>query len=108
MVRQINKSEIIQIYKNAVVSKHARKRLSERGATLEDMLKSTFAYVNVDGSINIAINDYEYFVFVEKKDCHLLITYKERSKNNITVAQKYMIALNGRPRVNKKLQKTGG
>jgi hypothetical protein len=101
MVRQLSKAEIKEIYGQLEITNHARKRMIERGADITDFLKSNFAYVNVDGSINVAVNDYEYIVVVKKPDCYLIITYKEPSKNGITIGQKYMIALNGRQRVNK-------
>lgn len=55
------------------------------------------AYYNTDGSINIAINRYNYFVFAkdEERNVWVLITYKEQSYNDNDVFYKRKLALQG-------------
>jgi hypothetical protein len=54
------------------------------------------AYYNTDGSINIAINKYNYFVFVRGEDgIWLLITFKEKSYNDNDIFYKQRLAKMG-------------
>lgn len=55
------------------------------------------AYYNTDGTINIAINRYNYFVFAkdEERNVWVLITYKEQSYNDNDVFYKRKLALQG-------------
>ena len=57
----------------------------------------TLAYINTDGSINIALSDYDYFVFEydETNSYWVLVTFKEKSWHNITIHQKHQMAIDG-------------
>ena len=60
--------------------------------------KFTIAYINTDGSINIAISNYEYFVVESDKynqNRFRLVTFKEKSKNNVDIFQKLRLAEQG-------------
>ena len=56
--------------------------------------KRILAYINTDGSVNIAITDYDYFVFAYdyKKDRWTLITWKEKSWYDKSIWQKKRMA----------------
>lgn len=56
--------------------------------------KKILAYINTDGSINIAITDYDYFVFAysHRKDRWTLITWKEKSWYDKSIWQKKRMA----------------
>lgn len=55
------------------------------------------AYYNTDGSINIAVTKWEYFVFEYREDKKLweLVTYKEMSLNGIDIYAKKQLAIDG-------------
>lgn len=59
--------------------------------------KLTLAYINTDGSINVALSDYDYFVFAynETKENWTLVTFKETSWYGITIQEKHKMAING-------------
>lgn len=96
-VRKITRNEILEIYEKAVFSNHAKERMIQRGAALQDIIASPLAYVNTDGTINIQsrLKEHEYFVFAPVDDKYLMITYKENSHNGISLERKYQLALKG-------------
>ena len=59
--------------------------------------KNILAYYNTDGSINVAINRWEYFVFAynEDRDTWSLVTFKEKSLNSNDIFNKKQLALEG-------------
>lgn len=58
--------------------------------------KITLAYINTDGSINIAITPFDYYVFDLKSDnTWILITFKEKSWNSINIFEKLKLAQKG-------------
>lgn len=59
--------------------------------------KITLAYINTDGSINVAITPYDYYVFDLNKDetGWTLITFKEKSWNSINIFEKLKLARQG-------------
>lgn len=92
-------AELEEISENFRLSHHVEVQLKERGLqlNLEELFKKPFmAYYNTDGSINIAINDYEYFVVVKSDDRFIVITFKEKSRNGFTVTDKRNFALEGK------------
>ena len=59
--------------------------------------KYVLAYINTDGSINVALSDYDYFVFAynEERENWTLVTFKEKSWYDKTIWEKRQMALNG-------------
>ena len=111
MERKISK-ELVRLIKDTfIITRHCKKRILERmyedspsptGKELYEMiaydLENNFiAYRNVDNSINIAVNLYEYYVIVYDKrlEKYVIITFKERSHNDITILDKYEMAKQG-------------
>lgn len=85
-----------------VLTKHAEERLAERFGTVdrqtikEALLKPYLAYENTDGSYNIAINEWEYFVVkYNEHEQPIVITFKEKSHNSINIHEKLQLALAG-------------
>lgn len=63
-------------------------------------MESKLAYYNTDGSINIAIDNYRYFVFkAVSTGKYLMITIKNPSMDGYTVWEKYKFAKNGFDRI---------
>lgn len=122
---EINREFINQIITNFYITRHALKEVRERtefksfvvnieGKTFSDgtpmvdfretifnirdaIRDYTLAYINTDGSVNIALSDYDYFVF-EYDDIRgqwILVTWKEKSWNAITIQEKLQMAKNG-------------
>ena len=94
----LTKSELKEIADNFVLSKHAKMRIEERHKDVnirEAILNPLLAYYNTDGTVNIAVNKYEYLVV--GLDCYpyKVITYKERSKNKISIFSKRKMAIEG-------------
>ena len=109
----------VSLYKeirgNYFLSKHAQEQLEKRsdllvkyedgkinfGATKRNinaaMDNAVLAYYNTDGSVNIALDDYNYFVFAWNPDrgSWTMITYKEMSWYSITIWEKQKMALDG-------------
>ena len=96
-VRKITRDEILEIYEKTTFSNHAKERMLERGAALQDVIASPLAYGNTDGTINIQsrLKEQEYFVFAPVDDGYLMITYKENSHNGVSLQRKYELALKG-------------
>lgn len=95
---QLLKSWMLEeIADNYELTFHAKERIRERlgDANIKNaILNNVIAYFNYDGSINIAINDYEYFVFIpnEERQKYVCITFKEKSLNGINIYEKYHLA----------------
>ena len=104
-----------EIKSNYIISKHAQEQLSSRsdllvlfddgrinfGATKRNinnaMDNCILAYFNTDGSVNIALTKYYYFVFAwnEERGNWTMITYKETSWYGIDIFEKQKMALDG-------------
>ena len=110
MVRMLSKDELYEVSNNIKFTYHAIDRLNVRldldvevygdRVIIMDLIRnSCLAYYNTDGSINVGINEFEYFVFIPKSKYshtyYLMITFKERSLNNITLQRKYELACKG-------------
>ena len=65
------------------------------------LLKITLAYINTDGSVNVAITPYDYYVFDLSNDekSWVLVTFKEKSYNDISIFEKLKLAQKGIGRV---------
>lgn len=89
------------IANNLVFTHHAKARTLERFKTnnvsiVKESIKKPFlAWKNTDGTINIALNDNEYFVIKQDLDKFVVITFKEKSKNEITTSKKFYLAFSG-------------
>lgn len=113
--RNLTEQQLKGIIRDYFISKHAMERLKQRSQfvvrfncgeinyketkeNINNALKNNvLMYFNTDGSVNIAINEYEYFVFVydfHHKDWEL-ITFKEKSHNSITIFEKQQMAIRG-------------
>lgn len=112
MKQQLNRGQLVgekklqQIANNYVVSIHAGERIAKRKADIDIksiILNPLLAYYNTDGSINIALNEYEYLVVKKHKDnTYIIITFKEKSHNNINIFQKRKLAQQGYSRAENK------
>lgn len=112
---EISNEVLVHIQNNFFISKHAQEQLSSRSNLLSKNVdgtinffrtkrlinaaidKNILAYFNTDGSVNIAIGDYEYFVFCynEDKNNWTMVTYKEPSWYGISIQQKRQMAIDG-------------
>ena len=59
------------------------------------ILNSPLAFMNTDGYISVAINEFEYLVVAPREEDYFCITFKEKSRNGYTVLDKYKLALKG-------------
>lgn len=97
----VTPTELADIAEHICLSKHAREQLNIRnfGTNKADIravvLNPLLAYYNTDGSINIAVNRWEYFVFMKMDFGYLMITYKEQSHNGIDIFAKREMAIRG-------------
>lgn len=101
----ITPAELNLISNNLVLTNHAKDRIEERlaGKTLADireMIKHPLcAWNNTDNTKCIAIDNYRYFVVVKSKTSktqYVLITIKEKSKNDVPVTKKFVMAFFGK------------
>lgn len=113
--QKISKELFENIKSNYRISKHAQEQLEKRsdllikyeggsinfGATKaainEAMNKNILAYINTDGSVNVALDKYHYFVFAYNEDHKnwTMITYKEPSWYDKDIFEKQKMALDG-------------
>ena len=110
----VAKGVIEHIKNNYFISSHAQEQLRARTEMLVENEKginffktkklinaaidnNILAYFNTDGSVNIALGDYEYFVFSynENRDNWTMVTYKEPSWYGISIQQKRKMAIDG-------------
>lgn len=94
----LSRKELKIISNNYVLTKHAQQRLLERFPNInikECIRNPILAYWNTDGTINIALDLFNYIVLSQKGLKFVIITFKEKSKNNITIFQKRELALRG-------------
>ena len=122
--QEIDREFINSILTNFHISKHALQEMRERTSFVnlveeldetfkdgtkkvnftltirnirEAINKNVLAYINTDGSVNIALSDYDYFVFAydESRGNWNLITFKEKSWYDKTIWEKQQMALEG-------------
>lgn len=80
------------------LTKHSQDRIRERIGDKDIktlLLKSPLSWRNQDGTIIIAISIYAYFVVVEKDGEFYIKTFCEKSENNMTVVDKFVLAYMG-------------
>ena len=105
MTYKLSYEELHSIACNIIYSHHAKVRLSQRLNITNDharnsklftmILNSPLAFMNTDGFITVAINEFEYLVVAPREDSYFCITFKEKSRNGYTVLDKYKLALKG-------------
>lgn len=113
--QEISKELYDEIKSNYYLSKHAQEQLEERSDLVvffddgrinftatkrlinEAMDNHILAYFNTDGSVNIAITEYYYFVFAynEERNNWTMVTYKETSWYGIDIYEKQQMAKDG-------------
>lgn len=94
-------AELKEIANNVVLTFHAKERIAERFPDLnvyKAIMNPLIAYFNTDGSINIALNSFEYLVIATDRKPYRVITYKEKSHNNIDIFTKRQMAMQGKGR----------
>jgi hypothetical protein len=94
--QELTAEELREIAEHFVLTKHARQRITERHPDVDirrAIMHPVLAYFNTDGSINIALNNYEYIVVAPNDYC--IITFKEKSLNNIDIFAKREMAIKG-------------
>lgn len=109
----VSNGSLIFIVENFELSNPSLQRMKERGILDKNdtyevahtkvkrlIYKPFLAYYNTDGSVNICIDKYRYFVFeyhFDEKNYHC-VTFKEESHNGFTVLDKQRLAKEGVPR----------
>lgn len=94
--QELTAEELREIAEHFVLTKHARQRIAERYPDIDirrAIMHPILAYFNTDGSVNIALNGYEYIV-VAPNSYHI-ITFKEKSLNDIDIFTKREMAIKG-------------
>lgn len=94
--QELTAEELREIAEHFVLTKHARQRIAERYPDIDirkAIIHPLLAYYNTDGSVNIALNSYEYIVVAP--DSYSVITFKEKSLNNIDIFAKREMAIKG-------------
>lgn len=95
----LNRAELEEIAERFVISRHAKQRIAERYNDIDikkAILNPVIAYYNTDGSVNIAINGFEYIV-ISQYD-YKVITFKVRSFRGIDIFTKREMAVAGKGR----------
>ena len=96
---ELKPEELQEIYDNLFISKHAQERLDERvPVNIKQLFENPLvAYFNTDGSVNIALDEYNYLVvaYCEKFNNWKVITWKEKSWHDKTVFDKQRMAKAG-------------
>lgn len=115
--KRLTKKEVNQILKNFYLTTHSVKQLSNRRwevivwdskgridldltkeNVIEDIRKNLYiAYFDTDKSVNVAIDDFNYYVFApsligNKVKYWTLVTFKEPSVNGVNVFEKQKYA----------------
>jgi hypothetical protein len=96
---ELTSAELQEIYNNLFISEHARERLRERvPVNIKQLFESPLvAYFNTDGSVNVALDEYNYLVvqYCEHFKNWKVVTWKEKSWNSKTVFDKQRMAKAG-------------
>lgn len=95
---EVLQEDLDYISQHYQLTHHAKQRLEERHKDLD--VRATIkhplvAYFNTDGSINIALNRYEYLVIATDKYPYKVVTFKEQSHYDIDVFDKQKLAQKG-------------
>lgn len=94
----LKRNELEEIADNYILTRHAKEMIDKRHPDLniEYSIKNPIlAYFNTDGSVNIAINDFEYLVIALNVFPYKVITFKEKSHNGIDIFFKRYLAQSG-------------
>lgn len=94
----LKRNELDEIANNYILTKHAKEMIDKRCPNLNikySIQNPILAYFNTDGSVNIAISDFEYLVVVLDKFPYKVITFKEKSHNGIDIFFKRRLAQTG-------------
>ena len=96
---ELTPAELKEIYSNLYISEHAKKRLQERvPVNIKQLFENPcVAYFNTDGSVNVALDEYNYLVvqYCEHFKNWKVVTWKEKSWNSNTVFDKQQMAKAG-------------
>ena len=111
---ELTRSELSEILQHFIITNHAIKRLDERTniltrindridfrTTIRNIKRDInsnllISYFNTDGTVNVAIDLYHYYVFENRDNCWILKTFKEKSWNGITILDKRLLAQQGK------------
>ena len=99
----LTREEILKISNNLIFTNHARKRIEERlgnfteAQIVEKIKKASIGWNNVDGTINIAIDETFYILFREDNRKYVIITIKGKSDNDVPISRKIYLALQRKP-----------
>jgi hypothetical protein len=91
-------NELNEIANNYILTKHAKEMIDKRCPNLNikhSIKHPILAYFNTDGSVNIAINGFEYLVVSLDRFPYKIITFKEKSHNGIDIYSKRYLAQMG-------------
>lgn len=91
----VGERKLQEIADNYIVGIHAGERIAKRNAGIDIrsiILNPLLAYYNTDGSMNIALNEWEYLVVKRDGNTYKIITFKEKSHNNINIFEKRKFA----------------
>jgi hypothetical protein len=95
---EVSKEDLLYISENYILSHHAQEMIEKRHKDIdvtESIKNPMLAYFNTDGTINCAINEYEYFVISTERVPYKVITFKEKSWYSITIFEKQNMAKDG-------------
>ena len=96
--QQLTPQELEELANNYILTNHAQEMIHKRHSDLnvkELILHPMLAYFNTDGSVNIALNEFEYLVVATDRFPYHIITFKEKSHNSINIYEKWEMAKNG-------------
>lgn len=95
----VSRKKIEYIAHNYILTTHAKKRLKQRYGSINDVkamiLNCIFAWANTDGTINIALDYYHYFVVGCIDGKFKIVTYNGKSKTGYTIIDKFILAYLG-------------
>lgn len=94
----LRRQELNEIADNYILTKHAKEMIETRCPNLnvkDSIRHPVLAYFNTDGSVNIALNSYEYLVVSLERIPYAVITFKEKSYNGVDIYRKRYLAKNG-------------
>lgn len=84
MGENLTREELKEIENNLIITKHAKERIIERNSSVKEVYDTIrepyIAYFNTDGSINIALNNWQCYIIARSKyeeNKYVLLTYKD-------------------------------
>ena len=97
----LTKNDLKTITENLIITKHAKQRIKERlgekdiTEIKQMLIKPLYAWRNTDNTFAIAPNNEICFVVSKQPNGYVLITVKEKSKNEIPMSKKFTMAFFG-------------